>query len=69
MVTIKYPGAEDLVVRMDSFNSSQKMCALAYLENVNDQTFSVEKVVNFYDGHSAMDRAFNWGIRWTPGRK
>lgn len=69
VVTIKYPGAEDLVVRMDSFNSSQKMCALAYLENVNDQTFSVEKVVNFYDGHSAMDRAFNWGIRWTPGRK
>ncbi len=69
VVTIKYPGAEDLVVRMDSFNSSQKMCVLAYLENVNDQTFSVEKVVNFYDGHSAMDRAFNWGIRWTPGRK
>ena len=69
VVTIKYPGAEDLVVRMDSLNSSQKMCALAYLENVNDQTFSVEKVVNFYDGHSAMDRAFNWGIRWTPGRK
>lgn len=69
VVTIKYPGAEDLIVRMDSFNSSQRMCALAYLENVNDETFSVEKVVNFYDGHSNMDRAFNWGLKWAPGRK
>lgn len=69
VVTIKYPGAEDLVVRMDSFNSSQKMCALAYLENVNDETFSVEKIVNFYSGHEAMDQAFGWGMRWMAGRK
>lgn len=69
VVTIKYPGAEDLVVKMDSFNSTQKMCALAYLENVNDETFSVEKIVNFYQGHQAMDQAFGWGMRWTPGRK
>ena len=69
VVTIKYPGAEDLVVKMDSFNSSQKMCALALLENVNDETFSVEKVIQFYPGHSGMDRAFNWGLKWVAGRK
>lgn len=25
VVTIKYPGAEDIIVKMDTFNSSQKM--------------------------------------------
>lgn len=69
VVTIKYPGAEDIVVKMDSYNNSNKMCALALFENVNDGTFSVEKLIQFYSGHEAMDRAFGWGMRWTPGRK
>ena len=68
-VTIKYPGAEDLIVKMDSYNSSDKMCGLALLENINDETFSVEKIVQFYPGHSFLDKAFNWGLRWKAGRK
>ncbi len=68
-VTLKYPGAEDLVVKMDTFNSSDRMCGLALLENVNDETFSVEKIVQFYPGHEALDRAFGWGMRWQAGRK
>ncbi len=68
-VTLKYPGAEDLIVKMDTFNSSDRMCGLALLENVNDETFSVEKIVQFYPGHEALDRAFGWGMRWQAGRK
>ena len=68
-VTIKYPGAEDLVVKMDSYNSTNIMCGLALLENVNDETFSVEKIVQFYPGHEALDRAFQWGLNWKAGRK
>ena len=41
-VTIKCPGTQDLIIKMDSFNSSQKMCGLAMLTNVNNETFSVE---------------------------
>ena len=69
LVTIKYPGAEDILVKMDSYNNQNKMCALALFENVNDETFSVQKIVQFYSGHEMMDKAFNWGLRWTPGRK
>lgn len=69
VVTIKYPGAEDIIVKMDTFNSSQKMCALAMLQNVNNDTFSVEKIIQFYGGHQLMDQAYGWGMRWTPGRK
>lgn len=68
-VTIKYPGAEDLIVKMDTYNSSDIMCGLVLLENLNDETFSVEKIVQFYQGHRALDEAFHWGLRWTAGRK
>ena len=69
VVTIKYPGAEDIIVKMDTFNSSNSMCGLALFENQNDQTFSVEKIVQFYNGHQALDKAFNWGMQWKAGRK
>lgn len=69
VVTIKYPDAEDIIVRMDTYNSSNIMCGLALFENQNDQTFSVEKIVQFYQGHQALDRAFNWGMKWKAGKK
>lgn len=69
VVTLKYPGAEDLIVKMDEFNSSLGMCGLALLENVNDETFSVEKIVQFYQGHRDLDEAFHWGLNWRAGRK
>lgn len=68
-VTIKYPGAEDIIVKMDTFNSSNIMCGLALFENQDNQTFSVEKIVQFYSGHQALDQAFNWGMKWKAGRK
>lgn len=69
VVTIKYPGAEDLIVKMDEYNSSNIMCGLALFENQNDQTFSVEKIVQFYQGHRDLDQAFHWGLNWKAGRK
>lgn len=69
MVTIRYPGAEDLIVKMDEFNSQKIMCGLVLLENINDETFSVEKIVQFYQGHRDLDEAFHWGLSWTAGRK
>lgn len=68
-VTIKYPGAEDIIVKMDTFNSSRIMCGLALLQNVNNETFSVEKIVQFYNGHESLDRAYGWNMKWTPGKK
>lgn len=68
-VTIRYPAAEDIIVQMDSFNSNKKMCGLVLFENVDDTTFSVEKIVQFYSGHADLDAAFHWGLRWVPGRK
>lgn len=69
VVTVKCPGSEDIVVRMDEYGSAKRMCAIALLENTTGQTFSVEKVVQFFDGHQFMDEAFNWGLNWVAGRK
>ncbi len=64
VVTIKSPGNQDIVIHMDEYNSSQKMCAIAMIENCRD-VFTVEKLVEFYEGHRAMDKRFNWGMRWV----
>ena len=69
VVTIKYPGAEDIVVHLDEYDTECRNCALVLLENQNNETFSVQRIVKFYTGHETMDRAFNWGINWIPGTK
>lgn len=69
IVTLRCPGSQDVIVRMDEYGSNDAMCAIALLENYNNETFSVEKVVRFFRGHEPMDRNFGWGLRWTPGRK
>lgn len=69
LVTVKYPGEEDIIVKMDTYDSNDIMCALALFENQNDETFSVEKLVRFFPGHRALDQAFGWGLEWVAGHK
>ncbi len=69
IVTVKCPGSQDIIVRMDEYNSSGYMCAIAMLENLNNETFSVERIVRFFNGHQPMDIAFNWGLQWRIARK
>ena len=59
VVTLRYPGSEDLIVRMDEYSSTQTMCAIALLENVNGDSFSVEKQVRYFQGHRQMDEAYH----------
>ncbi len=68
IITIKCSGGEDVIVRMDEYNNSLKMCAIAEIRN-DDGGFSVEKLVAFFNGHQDMDKSFGWGFRWTAGRK
>ena len=68
VVTVKCPGSPEIIVRMDEYGSKLGLCAIALLENVND-TLCVEKIVQFYKDQSYADRAFNWGLKWTVGKK
>lgn len=69
IATVKCPGSQEVIVRMDEYGSNLPMCAIAMLENCNDETFSVEKLIQFFQGHKFMDEAYSWGMRWVAGRK
>nr|WP_246628279.1 TerD family protein [Paenibacillus oenotherae] len=69
VVTLKQSGGPDIIVRMDEHNNRKGMCAIALIKNVNDQTFSIERLVQFYSGHRELDEAYNWGLRWKAGSK
>lgn len=68
VVSVNCPGSPELIVKMDEYGSKKPTCAIALLENVGG-TFSVEKIVEFFDDSEKMDKAFDWGLRWTAGRK
>ena len=68
IVTVKCSGSPDIIVRMDEYGSDKSLCGIALIENTGS-TFSVEKVVDFFDSQRYLDEAFNWGLRWSAGRK
>lgn len=68
-VTIKSPGNDDVLVQMDEYSTSKRMCALVLLENDGNDNFQLSKAVSFFNGHREMDEAFHWGLRWVAGSK
>lgn len=69
VVTISQSGGPDIEVRMDEHNNRKGMCAIAMIENVNDQTFSIQRLVQYFSGHRELDEAYSWGLRWVQGSK
>lgn len=69
IVTLKQQSGPDIEMRLDEHRKGKRMCAIALLENVNDETMSVKKVVEYFNGHKEMDRAFKWGMTWSAGSK
>ncbi|HEU4962923.1 MAG TPA: TerD family protein [Bacilli bacterium] len=69
VVTIHQQGGPDIIVNLNEHDNHKAMCAIAMITNVNDETFSIERLVQFYKGHRELDKAYGWGMRWVAGRK
>lgn len=69
VAAVRCPGNPDVIVKLDDYNTSERMCAIAMMENAGDHTLSVEKLVKFFEGHAEMDKAYGWGLRWIKGKK
>lgn len=69
VVTINQSGGPDIIVNLDEHNNRKGMCAIALLRNVDNETFSVERLVQYYSGHREIDEAYGWGLRWVAGSK
>lgn len=68
VVTIYIPGQPDIEVRLNEEGGRDAMCAIAMLENVNGAV-KVSRRVDFHRGHSAVDKAYGWGMSWKAGSK
>ena len=69
IVTMSYPGGNDIVVRLDETRSNLGMCAIAMIENINNETFRVQRLVEYFKNHIELDRAYDWGMQWRAGSK
>ncbi|MBY9080091.1 TerD family protein [Paenibacillus sp. HN-1] len=69
VVTLRQNGGPDIVVSLDEHDNRKGMCAIALISNVNNETFSIERLVQYYRGHREMDEAHRWGMRWVSGKK
>ncbi|WP_107924654.1 TerD family protein [Lysinibacillus parviboronicapiens] len=69
IVTINYETGPSVEVRLNEHRNGKNMCAIAMIENVNNETFKVERLVEYFNGHQDMDDAYHWGLSWRTGRK
>lgn len=68
VITLYIPGEAPIEVRLSEEGGTKGMCAIALLENIGGSV-RVNRKVEFFKGHSDMDKAFGWGMRWAAGSK
>ncbi|MGZ8137648.1 MAG: TerD family protein [Methylococcaceae bacterium] len=68
VITIKSKNQPDIEVRLDSHRNDQFMCAIAMLENIDNQ-LRITKLVDYFAGHQQMDYAYGWGLNYVTGSK
>jgi tellurite resistance protein TerA len=68
-VTIRQQNGPEIEVRLDEHNNNKGMCAIAMIRNQQDETFSVERLVEYFAGHEELDQHYNWNLRWEAGSK
>ena len=68
VVTLSPANGPEIRVELDE-SSGSRMCAIALLENRGGQLV-VNREVKYINGaQDALDRAYGWGMDWSPGRK
>jgi len=69
VITLYPHGGAPIEVFLDESDPQARTCAVAMLEN-RDDDLSVRREVRYINGsQSALDQAYGWGLQWSPGRK
>ncbi|GKW25079.1 tellurium resistance protein TerA [Pectobacterium carotovorum subsp. carotovorum] len=68
VVTLHIPDQPPIETRMTEGQNSRNMCAVARLVNEGG-SIKVERINQFFNGHSDMDNALGWGFSWKAGSK
>lgn len=67
LITLSTPGHDTIKVNMDG-KGTKSLVAIAMIENVGND-LKITKLVDFFDDQEKLDRYYNWGMNWSPGRK
>ncbi len=68
VVTLFPVGGAPIEVRLDE-GAGARMCAIALLTNTGG-ALTINREVRYIEGsQSTLDRAYNWGMDWSAGRK
>ena len=68
VVTLFIPDQPPIETHMTEGQNNRNICAIARLVNENGN-IKVERINQFFNGHSDMDKAFGWGFSWKAGSK
>ncbi|WP_354531313.1 tellurium resistance protein [Nakamurella sp. UYEF19] len=69
VVTLSPINGPQIEVRLDASDQAARICAVAQLINHGNDLVVQREVQYINGGQSVLDKAFNWGMNWTPGRK
>lgn len=67
IVTMKVNG-ENIEVKMDETSSNKVLCAVALLENINNE-IHVKRLVEYHNDQEMLDKSLKWGMSWRKGSK
>jgi tellurite resistance protein TerA len=69
VVTLHPASGPEIEVRLDEPDSSSPTCVIAMRENQGGEMIVRREVRYVRGGQADVDRAYGWGMDWTPGRK
>ena len=68
VVTVHPVGGNPIEVKLDETRPGLGMCGIAIIENDRGNV-RIQRIVQYFDGHEKLDRAFGFGLNWVAGRK
>jgi tellurite resistance protein TerA len=67
-VQVRVPGEQPMIVTLNTAHQEMEVCAVAGIENVRGG-IKMTSYLEYFPGHSEMDRAFGFGLEWEGGTK
>lgn len=64
----KISNGEEVTLQLDNAGAGKPFCAAALIENKNGQ-LSIQKEARYFSGHQDADQHYQFGFKWTVGRK
>lgn len=68
VVTVHPVGGAPIEVKLDETKPGLSMCGIVVIEN-DGGNVRIQRIVQYFNGHETLDRAFGFGLNWVAGSK